>query len=112
MKRFLVTITLFIALVGSISAKTTKVGDRQYHIKNSNMDLVCEVISEAEALLLSDTLFNTVGMPLMIENNTKVDSEIASLVKKFGYVMFHDANCIIIHIYNEKTNCIDSVAWY
>ena len=113
MKRFLVTIALFIALVGSVSAKTTKVGDRQYHIKNSNyQDATYEVLSEEEALIIANVTFNMLGMPLIVENNTGIDSEVASLVKKFGYVLLRTNTCIILHSYNEKTNSIDTAMWY
>lgn len=113
MKKLIVIIALFIALVGTVSAKTTKVGDRQYHIKNSNYrDATYEVLSEEEALIITDVVFDMLGMPLIVENNTGIDPEVASLVKKFGYVLLRTNTCIILHSYNEKTNSIDTVMWY
>lgn len=112
MKRFIITILALTVLVGSAFAKTTKVGDKQYHIKNDNMDLVCEVMSETEALVLTSTLLSTIGTPNYIKENSTIDPEVESLAKKFGYVLYHDDACVIIHVYNENTNCIDTVAWF
>lgn len=113
MKRFLVTIALLVTLVGSAFAKTTKVGEKQYHIKNSNyQDATYEVLSEEEVILIIDTVFKMVGMPLIVENNTGIDAEVASLVKKFGYVLLLTNTCIIIHVYNENTDSIDTIIWY
>ena len=111
MKRFIITITLLITLVGSAFAKTTKVGDKQYHIENNNIDAVYEVISEADALLLTSTLCNIGYIPLVVNNNT-IDSEVASLTKKFGYTVFYCRNvCVVLNMYNEESNCIDTFVW-
>lgn len=111
MKKIFTVITLFLVLVGSVFAKTTKVGEKQYHIENNSLDAVYEVISETEALILSNTLFNTVGMPLIVENNTGIDSEVASLTKKFGYTVYHDNVCVVINVYNKNTGSIDTIVW-
>lgn len=112
MKRFIISLVLFISLVGSISAKTTKVGDRQYHIKNSNyQDATYEVLSEEESLMIVDVVFDMLGLPLIVENNTGIDPEVASLIKKFGYVLLRTNTYIILHSYDKSTDSINTVMW-
>ena len=111
MRKFLVTITLLVALVGSAFAKTTKVGDKQYHIKNNNLDATYTVLSETEPLIITNEMFNLFGMPMIIENNTEIDPEVASLTKKFGYTIAYFDLFVVINAYNKNTDSIDTIIW-
>lgn len=113
MKRFLVTITLLITLVGSVFAKTTRVGSDEYRIKNTNVVATYRVISEEEALLTVDTLCKLRGIPLIVENNTVIDPEVAALTKKFEYVIAYvDYSYIVINMYDKNTDSYNTIIWY